>query len=183
MQVPIESTDPVINPLDTSIGTGTYTIIIKHPNHGIATTTRSVVFIGFIEHNGISANNLNGKQTINVLDSNRYEFILTNINLSSIKNTTYGGRGVIVEVPSRIKFYFNYEDTMGHILGFRNVGYNNSITDFSSIIKNSDPYLNDINYDFNGNPKIMQQDVINLETFKYFYITCDELPIFNHTNN
>ena len=108
---------------------------------------------------------------------------MTNINLNPTKSVTNGGRGVIVRVPSRIKFYFSYKDTMGKILGFRNVGQDTSITDFNSVINNFDPYLDEISYDINGNEISIRQNAINLKKFSYFYILCDELPIITNINN
>ena len=183
LQVPIESVNPTINPSDTSIGVGTYTITIKHDNHGITSNTENILFSGFIEHLGIYASDLNGLKTVNIIDKDRYQFTLTNINLNPTKSVTNGGRGVILRVPSRIKIYFNYEDTMGKLLGFRNVGQNTSITDFNSVINNFDPYLDEISYDINGNEISIRQNAINLKKFSYFYILCDELPIITNINN
>jgi hypothetical protein len=182
LQVPIVSVNPIINPADPSIGVGTYTITIKHDNHGITTPTLDILFTGFISHLGLKEENLNGLQNVTIIDKDRYQFTLTNINLDPIKVSTNGGRNVNVRVPSRIKFYFNYEDTMGEVLGFRNVGESTSITDFQYVISNADLYLNEPTLNVNGKNIIIKQNKINLKKFNYFFIKCKELPIITNTN-
>jgi len=182
LQVPITSVNPIIDPTDMSIGVGTYIITIKHDNHGITTPTQNIIFSGFIDHLGISANDLNGEQTVTIIDKDRYQFTLNNINLNPLqKIITNGGRNVQVKVPSRIKFYFNYEDTVGNVLGFRYVGNPTSITNFSYIINNYDLYLDEPLTDDNGNDIIVKQNAINLYNFNYFYISCKELPILTNS--
>lgn len=178
LQVPIESVSPIINPADTSVGTGTYTVTIKHENHGITSSTENILFSGFIEHLGLYASDLNGTQNVTVIDKDRYQFTLTNINLNPTKSTTYGGRSVKVRVPSKIKLFFNYKDTLGKVLGFRNVGCDYAITNFNYIIKNTDLYVNEIN----TNEKCKKINEIILNKFKYFFITCKQLPIITDTD-
>jgi hypothetical protein len=182
LQVPITSVNPIIDPTDMTIGVGTYTITIKHDNHGITTPTENIVFSGFIDHLGILASDLNGEQTVTIIDKDRYQFTLNNINLNPLqKIITNGGRNVQVKVPSRVKFYFNYEDTVGNVLGFRDVGKSTSITDFKYVINNYDLYLDEPLTDNNGNEIVIKQNAINLYNYNYFYITCAELPILTNS--
>lgn len=182
LHVPIEIVSPIINPLDTSIGTGTYTITIKHENHGITNITEDILFNGFIDHLGLYAYNLNGLHNVTVIDKDRYQFTLTNINLNSIKSVTYGGYAVKVRVPSKIKLFFNYQDTIGKVLGFRNVGSDYAITDFNNIIRNTDLYLNEIGKDNYKKNNYKKNNEIILNKFKYFFITCSQLPIITNTD-
>jgi len=178
LQTPIQTVSPVINPADTSIGTGTYTITIMHQNHGITSNTENILFSNFIDHLGINSSDLNGIHNVTVIDKDRYKFTLNNINLNTIKTITNGGNGVKVRVPSQIKLYFNYPDTMGNVLGFKNVGCDNSITDFNYIIKNIDVYPNNSN---NNNKNNKKNDII-LAKFNYFLIQCKQLPIITNTD-
>ena len=171
LQVPIESVNPIINQGDITIGTGVYTITIRHDNHGITSNTENILFSGFIEHLGLYPSNLNGLHVVTIVDKDRYQFTLNNINLNTLKTITYGGRGVKVRVPSQIKLFFNYPDTIGNVLGFKDVGNDTSITNYNYIIKNIDPYINEYNI------KKCKNNNIILELYKYFLITCKELSI------
>ncbi len=182
LQTPINNVDPVINTNDSGIGEGTYTIVIDHQNHGIYDDTTVALFSGFIDHLGISASYLNGLHQITVIDKNRYSFVLNNVNLTAQKTLTNGGRNVTVFVPSPIKFYFNYSDTLGTALGFRNPGYASSITDFNYIIKNSDPYLNELEYDVNGDKIIIKNKSIKLYKFDYFLLECSITNLLSNAN-
>jgi hypothetical protein len=179
---PIRNISPPISINDLTIGKGSYTITIEHPNHGISNTTLDVIFSGFIDDTGIQAKDLNTKKTITILDGNTYQFTLNNINLATVKSITHGGNNVIVLVPSQIKFYFNYPDTAADVLGFRNGGYDSSITNFSYIIKNSVPYENEPAYDFNGNPITIRNNSIKLKKYKYFTMQCKEVGSNNIIN-
>ncbi len=185
LQIPINNVDPVINSNDTTIGEGKYTIVIDHINHGISSTTSIALFSGFIDHLGIPANFLNGTHTITVIDKNRYSFVINNVNLNATKIVTNGGRNVTVFIPSPMKYYFNYTDTVGTVLGFRNPGYATSITNYNYIIRNSDPYLNEVSLDVNGNKIVIKNNAIKLYKFTYFLMECSasSLLINAHTKN
>lgn len=182
LELPINNVDPVININDTGIGEGTYTILIDHPNHNISYPNAMVLFTGFIDHLGIPASFLNGLHEITIIDINRYSFIINNVNLTQTKYITNGGRNVSVFIPSAMKYYFNYTDTAGIVLGFRNPGQNTSITGYNHIIKNSDPYLNEISYDVNGNPITIKNNSIKLYKFTYFMMTCNIVNLLSNAN-
>jgi hypothetical protein len=182
LQTPINNIDPVININDSGIGEGTYTVVIDHLDHGVYDDTTVALFSGFIEHLGISASYLNGLHQINVIDKNRYRFVLNNVNLTPQKTLTNGGRNVTVFVPSPIKFYFNYPDTVGTTLGFRNPGYDSSVTNFNYIIKNSDPYLNELEYDVNGDKVIIKNKSIKLYKYDYFLMECNIVNLLSNAN-
>ena len=182
LQIPLNNTDPTINVNDTTIGIGSYTIIIDHENHGIYDTTTVGLFNGFIDHLGISSKDLNGYHQITVIDKNRYSFTLNNINLNIQKYITNGGRNVTVFIPSPMKFYFNYPDTMGNVLGFRNPNNDSSITDYNYIIKNSDYYINEIEYDVNGDKIIITNNAIKLYNFTYFLLECNIVNLLSNAN-
>lgn len=172
LQRPVNNVNPVINQNDTGIGNGTYTIVIEHDNHGINENTIGF-FTGFIDHLGIPSSLLNGIHTLEPIDENRYSFVINNVNLSETKRITNGGNNVTVFIPSPMKYFFNYSDTAGDILGFRNSGENTSITKYNYIIKNSDIYENELIYDVNGTPKEIKNNAIKLYKFNYFMMECN----------
>jgi len=175
---PISKTDPVINDSENkeTIGIGTYILTIKHINHGITQINTPVIFKKFIEHMGITNDVINTIHYITkIVDEHNYEITLKNINLSLIKNNTNGGYSCEVYVPSPMRFYFNYNDTMGNVLGFRNVGQSTSITTFNYITSNNDLYDKELNIDANGNQVIIKNNKIVLKDYNYFLIVCKQL--------
>lgn len=179
---PISNVTPVINQNDLSIGIGTYTITIVHPNHGISYGNPLVKFSGFIDHLGIPADSLNGERNIVIIDENRYSFTINNVNLTTNKIITNGGNTVKVLLPSPLKLYFNYPDTMGSILGYRNTGYDTSITNYNYIQKNTDIYIGEINKDVNGNIILLKNKAIKLKKYEYFLMNCNLTHINNLSN-
>lgn len=182
IQTSISNIDPAITQNDTTIGTGTYTVTITHKNHGIFNPNPIVVFDGFIDHLGIPASILNGEKSITVIDTNRYSFTINNVNLNTTKSITNGGNNVSVAVPSLMKFYFNYSDTMGNVIGYRNTGYETSITNYNYIQTNNDKYIDEINKDVNGDDIILNNKFIKLKKYEYFLMNCNIININNLSN-
>jgi hypothetical protein len=182
LEKPINNISPLINLNDTGIGDGTYTIVIEHPNHGISYSNEIGVFSGFIDHYGIPAESLNGIHKLKIIDNDKYSFVINNVNLNLNKRITDGGRNVTVFIPSPMKYLFNYPDTAGDVLGFRNVGEISSITKYNYIIKNSEPYQNELNYDINGNEKLIKNNSIKLIKFNYFMMECSILNKLVNSN-
>ncbi len=175
LQKPINNISPLININDSGVGDGTYTIVIQHFNHGISTVNSFGIFEGFIDHNGIPASSLNGTHTLTIIDKDKYSFVINNVNLTESKRITDGGRNVTVYIPSAMRYFFNYSDTAGDVLGFRDVGSDTSITLYNYEVKNSYPYDNEIDYDINGYPKEIKNNSIQLYKFNYFLMKCDIL--------
>jgi hypothetical protein len=182
LQIPITTIYPSVSQDDSSIGTGTYTISILHPNHCISSPNTFGIFSGFVDHLGIPASNLNGKHNISVIDVNRYSFTITNVNLTQSKVITNGGYNVLVLIPSPMKLYFNYSDTMGNVLGYRNPGNGTSITNYNYIQKNTDIYIGEINKDVNGNEIILTNNNLQLKKYDYFLMMCN-IPHTININN
>ena len=148
---------PGISTTDTSIGVGTYTVVIKHINHNITDIGTEIELGGFISHLGISAIDLNKIHKItNILDENTYEIQLTNINLETIKQFTAGGFASYILVPRLFRLLFSYQNSMGEQFGFRNIGNVHSITIFSTTITNKTLYENETTFDALRNKKIFK---------------------------
>lgn len=128
-----------IQSVDYDSENNTYTLTIKQQKHGLSAND-TVRFTNLINTNGISSEILNTQHIVSsIISEDEYTIVLQNINLLSDTTVTYGGYGNVY-VDNRIKILFNYNDTIGKILGFRNVGENDSITKYNNIIKNSDEY-------------------------------------------
>lgn len=65
--------------------------------------------------------------------------------------TDDGGGAVVVKTYADFSLLFNYSDTIGNVLGFKNVASVNAITPFNTKISNFDLYLNDTQLNSVGN--------------------------------
>ena len=65
--------------------------------------------------------------------------------------TSNGGGLTSVKTNAQIQLLFNYQNTIGSVLGFKNAGQQNSITPYNNIISNFDDYIVDTNLDTVGN--------------------------------
>lgn len=179
----IVAVTPPINPNDSDIGSGSYTITIYHPNHNIKTLGTEIILGNFIEHLGIRPEDLNNSHKIvNIIDINRYDILLENINLNSTKNITSGGNAAYILVPSLFRFLFNYNDSMGEQIGFRNIGNKYSITNYSIKITNKDAYENEVLFDALKNTKSFFNTSLTFNKNQYIIMSCKQLSVFKNTN-
>lgn len=80
-----------------------------------------------------------------------YSIILVPFNAITSTSNQKGGSSVKIKTASKIRLLFNKPDTLGEILGFKNVGNEQSITNFNPIINNIDDYAYPNNLDTVGN--------------------------------
>ncbi len=73
----------------------------------------------------------------------------------------------------------DFPDSICSILGFRDVGLSTSITPFTTLVSNSDPYDGELPFDEAGNPKIFTNYSIDLAGDNYIYLVCDQLGTIN----
>jgi len=152
-----------------------YIITIKHPNHHLI-VGQTILIDGAISYMGIPANILNRTHIIySVLDTNTYQIELPAFNLESQRNNNGGGVSVGIYVPNNIKLRFDYQDTLGNVLGFRNVGLYNSITPFNSIITNNDLYANELPYNNVGQIVQLSNNALQLSGNSYIIVECTQL--------
>jgi hypothetical protein len=169
--IPEISQDPTVD-LDESI---MYTLVVNHPNHGLLVGDRILVS-GSLDVMGISANIINTEQIISaIIDTDTYQFILPRTNLNIQRNDTKGGVAIGIYTPNMFCLRFDFSDTMGSILGFRNVGDINSITDFNTSITNTDQYINDASLDAYGNPVVFVNNSLNFSGVNYILVVCNNI--------
>jgi hypothetical protein len=166
--------------LSGSITKSTYTftdgfnrIIVDHPNHKL-NAGDSVVINNAIDTESIPASALNGTFNIEaIIDADHYQIKLNKYNTSSTTAVTGGGQAITLLKPLLSRLLFNYPNTVGTLLGFRNVGEYNAITIYSKVIKNTSPYDLDLNLNSIG---IKQTDnisntLLNFNGENYIFLT------------
>ena len=155
-------------------------IQVNHVNHGL-NVGNSIRLQNCVSTTKIPSGILNSSHVIeSIIDNNNYIIKLPRHNASSTDNDTGGGEAVNILIPLQFRLLFNYKDTIGNIIGFRNVGEENSITEFSTTITNDMPYEldyfkdsvgNDIFYDQQSNK--IKNNVVQLFGHNYIIMKCN----------
>ena len=96
---------------------------------------------------------INTKHTVYEINKTfeSYSIILPRFTSTQTKNTGNGGSAVTIKSKNLTRFLFDKSDTIGKILGFNNIGEENSITVFSHITTNMDNYIVDKKFNSIGN--------------------------------
>ena len=150
-------------------------LIINHPDHRLVPGL-IITINGAISTNGIPQDVLNSSFVIEkIIDYQTYQVILPIYKESSDKTITNGGKSIDITYPAKSKLYFDKLDTIGNLIGYRNVGTPYAITNYSYINKNTDPYEYD---NINANAYI--NNSINLSGDNYILFTS---PIFKESFN
>lgn len=133
-------------------------------------------------------NTLSGHYVTNVYDKEYFEITLTNINTINSVGDTKGGYDIQIKKYAIFRLYFNFNDTFGELIGFKLVGYDDSITDYSNayinnLITNKEPYYNDISSILIVNNTIPPQNFVTdyqTQSYNYILLLIDGL---NNNNN
>ena len=129
-----------------------YKLDIKHDNNfvsiGDTITISNSEAIGNIPKSAINTNHK--VYSVNKED-NTYSVILLPFNEISTTSNEQGGSSVRIKTVAKVRLLFNYKDTLGEILNFKNSGNEFSITPFNSEISNTDDYIYPNNLDSVGN--------------------------------
>jgi hypothetical protein len=121
-------------------------ITIYHPNHGMSLPGDDII-INICDPNlKILSGNYNVKE---IIDENKYKIIIENCDSTLVNyiNSTFGGNNVRIYIPDLFRMRFDKQDTLGKILGFRNSGKHNSVTNYQKIITNKDRYAKEREFD------------------------------------
>lgn len=114
------------------------TIIHNYHNLEIGDT---IEIINSNNINDIPASVINGKHIVEyIYNINSYRIKLTRF--EPAQDSISSNNMIQILYPIKFRLLFNYNDTIGNILGFNYVGNINSITKYKKIIKNNDIYDN-----------------------------------------
>lgn len=159
-----------------------YKLIIRHDNHNL-NVGDEILITNSISHLGIPENVINNEHSIiEIVDENIYKIEIINFNLGATRYQTGGGTSVGIYIPNKIRLLFNKKNTIGTILGFRNVGESIAITSFGKEIKNTDKYAFETEFDEYGNKKIYRNNSIILSGYNYIQMVVDQLQCSNSLN-
>lgn len=156
---------------------------IKHNNNfvniGDTITISNSEAVGTIPKNAI--NTSHKVYSINKEDST-YSILLVPFNEITGTSNEKGGASIKIKTVAKVRLLFNYPDTLGEILNFKNSGDEFSITGFNSIISNTDDYIYPNNLNSVGNT-ISTNNFLQLagkQTYWLLYINNLESVILNN---
>jgi len=133
-------------------------------------------------------NSKEGHIVSNVLNDDYFEITIKNINPIVNVGNTNGGYSLQLKKKAIFRLFFNYKDTIGNLIGFRFVGFDSAITNYSNffpynVITNKQPYYEDISSILIVNNNISPQNLttnFTNEEYYYFLLLVEGL---NNNNN
>lgn len=177
-----------------------YILTINHKNNFVSPediitissatdTTVTILTDNVIQLYSIAAGYLNKDFSVYSVDINNqtYDVIIglkDEIFTELVGVESRGGENITIKSKTKVSLLFNKSDTIGDIIGFKNVGSDYSITDFKSVITNKDNYLNAINLDTVGNEITYSSGFINLSgKYNYFLMYLNDIEFIYSNNN
>lgn len=155
-----------------NLGEEKFILTIEHANHSLA--VGDIVLIkDCASHMGIPSAKINKEHRVHaVIDKDNYQIQLDRLNLSETRINNKGGLAVLAYTPNQFRLRFDYSDTMGSILGFRNAGQSTSISSYVIEFSNKDEYAQDIAKNSSGDDIIITNNHLNLSGDNYIIMTC-----------
>jgi hypothetical protein len=167
---------------------GLVRIIVNHLNHDLEVGDK-ILLEGALSTDNIPRSVLNVEHIIeSIVDTNNYIIKLRSHNPNT-SDTTNGGTSIFVLTPSKFRLLFDKNDTLGNILGFRNVGNKNSITKFGTSISNNIPYdfdyyINEVGLqNYNDNDISVKPGQLQFINNDYILMLCDAIDDDIKINN
>jgi len=119
-------------------------LLINHPNHRLI-IGNIINIINATATDSIPQEVLNSSFEIEkIIDENMYQVKLPKYNISSSNIlVTNGGDSMAITFPVKAQLLFDKSDTIGNLIGYRNVGKPYSISNYSYINSNIDVYQYD----------------------------------------
>lgn len=137
---PLTGTDPPIETQTANIGKKRYKLSIFFENHGLNVGDKLTIS-GSISYHKIPADIINGEHEVyEVVSYKQFTILLQRFNPEKEYIDSGGGNTFNILKPTLFMLDFRFSDTIGKLLGFRDVGRIESFTNFSHKISNTDPY-------------------------------------------
>ena len=171
---PFIETNPKITNTNP-IGLLKYSITINQINHRMKVGDK-IIINNSLSYFGIPAKVLNGEHVITeIINENQYIIIVKNFNLEDDRTDTGGGSCVSILTPNIFRLRFDFPDTMGRILGFRNPGSNIAITPYNNVITNKDDYEKELGIDEEGNLVAYTNNSLLFSADNYILVVCKQI--------
>ncbi len=152
-------------------------LILNHPNHRLI-EGKTITIINATATDSIPQEVINNTFSIEkIIDENTYQVKLPKYNIAASNVAiTNGGDAMGITFPIKAQLLFDQMDTIGGLIGYRNVGKPYSVTNFSYSNKNTDLYQNDTI----DNLSVYTNNSINLSGDNYI-LMCS--PLFKNSYN
>lgn len=155
-------------------------MIINHRNHNLIVGDR-IQISGSVSVNRTPNDVINTEHIIfRVIDNNSYAVRLSPY--TPLSEVVIQYNTVSLVYPVQLQLLFNFKNTMGNYLGFRQVGEETSITEFAHIITNQSPYEIPNDYTALGDEYIPPIKKLSFTGPDYCYIQCPQLGINTYQN-
>jgi hypothetical protein len=160
----------------SSFDDGTARFIVSHPEHRLIAGS-TIQIINAVATNSVPQEIINNNFIVEkIIDENSYQIKLPKYNISSSDTEiTNGGVAMGIKFPIKSQLIMNKNDSIGALLGFRDVGKMHAVTPYNYTSSNQNEYIVDFleeNQSINNN--------INLSGDNYILMTC---PLFTNSYN
>jgi hypothetical protein len=128
---------------DLSLGSQVLKLIIKQSNNYVSVGDK-ITIENSSDIGDISSTLINTSHTIYSINREASTYTVILVTSLFLENTNLkgdGGAKITIRTPVFVSFLFNYNDTIGDLLGFKYVGQENSITKYNHITSNKDDYI------------------------------------------
>lgn len=203
--VPVASTpagDPTITTTDPSQLYPLF-ILVQYDNHGLTlntmyethlpgqqyvpngTTGDTIIISKTSSYKGVLPSKIDGTYEafapnlgLGYDKQNYFMFKLQPIDIGQYTKRDDGQKGGIfyIYTPNTFRLLFNYQDTIGKLLGFPNVGETYAVTKYATSITNKDPYQPDISPE-HAIDETTPGNAIMLCGYNYILMVCNELSV------
>jgi len=165
--VPVDKGENSLNGISET-GELAYILTIQHINHPFG--SNDIIQIqNSNDYLFLAANDINNTYNITYIDTNTYSVIINYTTIPMTTTNTIQNPNAQIVWQTSFRIYFDKPNTMGNILGFRNVGNNNSITQYDTIINPNTLYINELTKPNDFNKKI------KLDPPQYILMFCNEV--------
>lgn len=139
-----------------------YQLEIVHANN-IVEVDDYIEITGSLDIDVLPASSINKRHLVYSINksSNSYIVLINYVNVNGSSASGNGGQEIVIKSRAMTSFLFNKKNTIGKVLGFKDVGEDNAITNYSHETSNLGEYIYSNSLDEVGNSNT-SSNIINL---------------------